>query len=693
MGGKVLLQFIFLFLCAKSSKRHFRRKFIEMHNIFCFTKILTLVFLLGIGFQPVQAQGSPYETVTVGGQRFFKYAVKSGEGLYAISRTFSVPITEIIRHNPGSNTGLKNGQELLIPVTKENAELISASTAPSTEGVPVDQNSTFRHTVSSGETIYSISKMYQTTVNEVKRYNPGISEDITEGQVLTIPQRRVISEAKEENYRYHTILPGETLYSVSRTYSLKAADLMLANPGLSADTFRTGKTIRIPFFESYERIVPYENQTTNVIHLVQKKETLYSIARNYEVKVSDIERMNPMLGGGLKANMELIIPVKRSLVEKNSRVEEKETNRLLTQNLVSDRVDVMKIGLLLPFLDETGRGHIRLQEYYEGFLLAVEAMKNSGVNLELYVFEIGRGDNTQKLASLLETMEMRSLHLIIGGVNDAQIRLISDFSKANNIKYVVPFSQSNGEVLNNGNIFQVNPVGSATQTKASSAFTSTFGNTNIIFVTEGQNDKKEFISELQHNLGRNRIEFGSLPLTGTLDSAIIPLLRKGKENVIIPTSANSNTLRQLIAELKEVRGTDSTSVIRLFGYPEWQTYTELIDDYHFFGTYIYTPFFIDKTDPATEAFAHTFRKWYGRNLMETHPSYGLWGYDTGIFFMTALNRYGTRFEQEIRKIRVSSLQFAFHFERMNNWGGFINNGLYFVYYDTNGRITKTGRNQ
>src|SRR5690606_3901205 len=112
------------------------------------------------------------------------------------------------------------------------------------------------------------------------------------------------------------------------------------------------------------------------------------------------------------------------------------------------RVDVIKVGLLLPFLDETGGAHFRLQEYYEGFLLAVDELKNKGIDLELYVFEIGKGNDTKKLVSLLETLEMQSLNLIIGGVNDAQIKTLSDFSKAKNIKYVVPFSQSNGEVLN-----------------------------------------------------------------------------------------------------------------------------------------------------------------------------------------------------------------------------------------------------
>lgn len=666
-----------------------------MSCTFRLSRIFVLIILLGVGFQNLRAQDQPYETVTVNGQRYYRYTVKAGEGLYAISRTFSVSVAEILRHNPGSAAGLKNGQELLIPVTRENAQLATSATPaqPSGQEQFADQNTTFRHTVVKGETVYSIAKMYHTTVNEVYRYNPGASEGIREGEVLTIPQRRVISEVKEENYRYHTILPKETLYSVSRTYSLKPEDVIRANPGLSVETFQIGKTIRIPFFESYEVIAPYENQTTTIFHKVENRETLYGIARKYKVEVSEIERMNPSLAGGLKANMVLIIPVKKSTLESDPRSMEKEANRLLTQTVPFQRVDVMKVGLLLPFLDETGGGHLRLQEYYEGFLLAVEEMKNRGVNLELYVFEIGKGNNTEKLESLLETMEMRNLNLIIGGVNDAQIRIISDFSKANNIKYVVPFSQSNLEVLNNGNIFQVNPLSSATYAKASTTFLQTFRNANVIFVTGGQNDKKEFVTELQRHLRGNQTTYETVHASGTLSTDILPLLSRRKENIIVPTTGDSHTLRQIIEELKKVRTTDSTYVTRLFGYPEWQTYRELINDYHLFGTYIYTPFFIDHNDPDTKVFIDNFRKWYGRSPMETHPGYGLWGYDTGLFFMTALHNGGLHFEQNVRNVRVNTLQFAFYFERMNNWGGFINMGLFFVYYDTNGRIIKTDRSQ
>lgn len=663
-----------------------------MSNSLLFSKILAIVLLFFLGIQSLNAQGKPYETINVDGKSYYRYKVQPGEGLYSVSRTFSVTVADILRSNPGANQGLQNGQELLIPITQENSQ--TEASAPTVYQSPqVDQNQNFKHTVVKGETVFSISQMYNTTVEDIYRLNPDTRESISIGQVLTIPQRRVISEVKEENYRYHTILPKETLYSVSKTYSLKPEDVMAANPGLSAETFQIGRTIRIPFFESYQVVKPYELQTTELTHRVSRGETLYSISRKYNVPVGEIEAKNPMLAGGLKTNMELIIPVSSSSLEGTTQRLENDVNRLLIQRQGPQRVDIIKVGLLLPFLDESGGAHYRLQEYYEGFLMAVEDLKNKGTDLELYVFEIGKGNDTKKLESLLQTLEMQSLNLIIGGVSDAQIRTISDFSKAHNIKYVVPFSHSNGEVLNNGNIFQVNPLPKSLNDNVSEIFLQTYRNSNIIFVSGGQNDKMELLSQIQNNLRRNNIRYETISITSTLDTAILSLLSLEKENVIIPTSGDSNTLKRVIDELKKVQESNSDYVLRLFGYPEWQTYSSLINDYHHFGTHIYSPFFVDNSSPASKAFKDRFHKWYGRNLLDTNPGYGMWGYDTAMFFLTALDSYGVNFEEQIDRVRINSLQFPFNFQRLNNWGGFINSGMYFIYYDTNGRIVKMDKSR
>ena len=90
----------------------------------------------------------------------------------------------------------------------------------------------------------------------------------------------------------------------------------------------------------------------------------------------------------------------------------------------------------------------------------------------------------------------------------------------------------------------------------------------------------------------------------------------------------------------------------------------------------------------TEDFVRDFKKWYKKDLKKTYPQYAMLGYDTGLYFLTALHRNGKNFETRLNNLNVNTIQFAFNFDRVNNWGGFINTGLYLVNYDTDSRIIK-----
>lgn len=653
-----------------------------------------VLLLLLLCFTQTSAQS--YETVTVNGKQYYKYVVKAGEGLYSVSRTFAISIAEIANHNPKVSEGLKVGQILYIPVTPaqtSNTTNPTSSTPPPLEQSPREDN-TFRHTVARGETVYGIAQMYHTTVENIYKYNSGARNGIVEGQYLTIPQKRIISNDKEENYRYHTIRPKETLYSVARTYELLPEDVKTANPGLTVETFQIGKIIRIPFFESNEVFIPYEKQIANVRYTVKRGETLYRIAKRFNVSVEDIKRNNPGIDerGSLQSDTEIIIPVKRTVLDsKHARRLESEANRLLVEKKQAAPVNVMRIGLLLPFLDKKDNLHVRVQEYYEGFLLAVEKLKNEGANIELYVFDIG-ASNTKKLESLLGTLEMQNLNLLIGGVSDEQIKVMSDFSKAYNVKYVVPFSSKNNEVLNNGNIFQINTPQSYYQTRASDMLTSMFPNGKIVIINSAKKDKDSFIASVKSDLIKRNITPTSLQLTTDLSKSLVQTLSPQKENVIILNTGSSTELRKLIAAMKEIQATHPELAMRLFGYPEWQTFpSELQNDFHLFDTFFYTAFYVDENETETVHFNQRFKHWYHRELMNKYPKYGMLGYDTGLFFMTAMHRYGKNFEEDIQRVHVKSLQFAFHFERVNNWGGFINTGVYLINYNKNNMVFKINK--
>ena len=633
------------------------------------------------------AQSSPFPKVIVNGQEFHQYEVKPGEGLFSISKTFSIPIDQILEHNPAAKGGLMNGQKLNIPILQQKEKPV------------LDQNSVFYHNIERGETVYSLAAMYNTTEEEIYRLNPSARDGIIVGSILKIPQRKVISVVKEENYRYHTISPKETLYAVSKTYSLTPEDIIAANPGLSISTFQIGKTIRIPFFESNETFSSYEGPIVvdQIRHKVKRGETLYSLSQQYGVTVDAIKKENPgFASADLRTNSVLVIPVKRldrELVRQDA-VNESRANVLLTGRKVSERINVMQVGLLMPFLEKSDGHNQRIQEYYEGFLIAVEKLKKQGVNLELYVFDIGTESNTKKLESLLTTLEMQGLDLIVGGVSDKQIKVLSDFSKSKNIKYVIPFSSKNTEVLNNGNVFQVNTPQANLYNKASNVFVRKFSRANIVFLNSKNDNKNDNLTSImQADLENKSIPFKSLQISETMNVSLLPLLDQTKENILVPSSGEIGVLGQIIGSLNQMKETSPELNFHLFGYPEWQTYERnYLKDYHTHGTYFYSSFYVDKSASDTQGFEADFKEWFKKDLQNTYPQYAILGYDTALYFLTALNKNGRNFETQLNNLNVKTLQFAFDFERVNNWGGFINTGLYIINYDTNSRIIKSEQN-
>ena len=101
----------------------------------------------------------------------------------------------------------------------------------------------FLHTVTKGQSLYSIASMYHISVDDIVRLNPGSKEQIRAGQALKIPQAQY---SNEDGKQFHTIQAGETLYQLTLKYHVTAQAICKANPGLSAENFRIGQVIVIP---------------------------------------------------------------------------------------------------------------------------------------------------------------------------------------------------------------------------------------------------------------------------------------------------------------------------------------------------------------------------------------------------------------------------------------------------------------
>ncbi|MDR1714652.1 MAG: LysM peptidoglycan-binding domain-containing protein [Prevotella sp.] len=525
------------------------------------------------------------------------------------------------------------------------------------------------HTVAKGETVYSIASMYNTTVQQIYTMNPNAEKGIKVGDKLRILKGKAIS-----GYSNHLIEAKETLYSVARMYNISVDDVKNANPGLNESSFQIGKTIKIPKFEA-------ATNTSNT-YSVQKGETLYSISKKYNVSVESLLAANPSIKeNGLKEGITLNIPGKTSLSNYNNR---KPIEPLVATESIS-KGETARIGIFFSFTD-TGSSiqKDKLAEYYEGFLLALRDMKAKGLNAEVYTFDIDPEKNTKKLESLLATNEVKNLHLMIGGVSKQQIEIMSKFSKKTGIKYVIPFG-STGSIDSNPDLFQMTTSHSNLYSEIISAFTKKFNDYNVIFISEtGSNDKSEFVAELKKGLSKSNIQYKTITGSENLLENINANLRSGK-NILVPASSSETTLRKISATVELL----NSSSVSLFGYPEWQAYTQHTEALHKFDSYIYSIFFLDEQQKEVQDVANQYKSWYGKNMINSYPKWGYLGYDAGLFFLTALKQYGSEFESNLTRMKVQTLQSAINFERVNGKaGGYINNGLYFVHYKTNSVIEK-----
>lgn len=563
----------------------------------------------------------------------------------------------------------------------------------------------FYHTIERGQTVYAIATMYGVSVEDIYRLNPDSKEGIRAGSTLKIPQRNAaIAPAKIKSgaeYIYHTILRKETLYSLSIRYQVSAEEIIRVNPGLSTETFSFGKTIRIPVISKQAgTTTPAKAEKKEIMEYeVKKRETMYRICRKFNISSVELIKLNPQLKGGVKAGMILKIPVAASASDNQPQnnvvapAEESVINALLSAPKVVKRVDRIQVALLLPFMTNESvpsSTTARFIEYYEGMLLAVDSLRKQGCSIELSVYDTGHG--TKNIHEILQKQALKDANLIIGAVQNDQIGPVADFAEKHNIKYVIPFTSKNDDVLSNACVFQVNTPHSYLYSKAAQAGCDLFGNDNIIIVkTQDKQQKPDFIKAFKGEMQQRKVPFKEMTYNAeTYATDIEALLDSTRRNVVLPVSSSLDAINKISPALRMLRETRPVLNISLFGYPEWQTYTrECLEDFYALNTYIYSNFYADNLSPEIKNFYTLYKNWYSKNLINTFPKYGILGFDTGMFFFNAIWKQGSNFENNLDKIRYKSLQTSFDFHRVNNWGGFINTQLFIVHYKNDYTVTRS----
>lgn len=190
------------------------------------------------------------------------------------------------------------------------------------------QEKSFKHTVISGETVAQISKKYNVSEKEVLQLNPGAEKGLQENTTLIIPNHQSISYLLKKSdvnavvYTQHQVAAKETLFGIAKQHNITVEALEKANTAILASGLKEGQTLQIPQNNTLQATVPM----TGNLHEVQPKETLFSIARLYNVSVKDLDELNAEnLKEGLKIGQKIAIPNKKKTISGSARIINSET--------------------------------------------------------------------------------------------------------------------------------------------------------------------------------------------------------------------------------------------------------------------------------------------------------------------------------------------------------------------------------
>jgi LysM repeat protein len=191
--------------------------------------------------------------------------------------------------------------------------------------VSFGQESVTKHVVLKGETISQIAQNHKTSTSVIYRLNPDAQDGIVENQVLLIPE--LLPQIK--NTITHVVCPNETLFGLATKYNVKVEVIQDANALVLDNGLKEGQTLIIPqqliqkqeLFQKQELIQKQESSISKNTYLVQEKETLFSIARKFNVSVTDLEKINAeILKEGLKTGQQIALPNKKKTLGGSARI-------------------------------------------------------------------------------------------------------------------------------------------------------------------------------------------------------------------------------------------------------------------------------------------------------------------------------------------------------------------------------------
>lgn len=594
------------------------------------------------------AQSKSTNIKNINGKKYYIHKVEKGQSLYAIARLYNIDINSVLVENDDALDGLKNGQELKIPFES----LLPKQT------VLLDTVKYVYHKTEKGETVYGITKKFNIQETQLIHLNPQINNGLKEGVYLIVGEKKK-SEPKKEivknkeviessrNSNTYNVLPGETLFSLSKKLNLSQDKLLEWNPEIK-EGLKQGQLLHItpPLVIETTEIKPVSSltvsETSNENNLNDTK--LFNKTRKSSYSVGLMLPFKLVESEGI--NVEDLLKNKSSFPS--------------TQSLALD--------------------------FYFGFKKAVDSLITKDFDVEIHLFDVDERDSI-KVEEICNTSEFKNLDVIFGPLYAGVFKLVSNNAKKSGTPVISPLTQQNKILYNNPYVSKVNPSQyTLIEGLADYCLDSLKSTSNIIIVNSTKKDipylqafKSRYNESLtkKHHQGKDSI----IEVKGI--SGVREAYNPTKKNVVVLLTNNQVYLQDFITQLYMI---SNKRDIVLMGFQSISSNDNLDQDYlNHLNFHFPAPNKVDLKDSTFMPLVKNYQSSY-----YTDPSeYFFHGFDIATYYLTQLKSEGPHIFLELDKKNWVGVSTAFKFYRPDYETGFENRAVY-IYKYSNYQIQKLG---
>ena len=567
------------------------------------------------------------------------------------------------------------------------------------------------HTVKAGDTLFSLARTYEVGEDIIRQHNASIDDGLKIDQTVKIPVSEAAQKSakaekrRKKDFITHKVQRGQTLYAIARDYNISVATLREDNPSINPQSLSVGETLWIRRSEvgssteaqAQEEMVEYA-QTLNSVtgddgydhHVVQAGETIYSLLRRFGITEQEFGRLNDV-STGLKAGAMVRIPrATQAIAENQPQANEESSPSAEVHFRAIPSSERLNVALMLP-MNINNRANASYVEFYQGFLLGMEQLKQTGRG-ETKLTVYNTAHDPLNVEHIVGSTMFEGTNLIVGPVYEDELAPVLRYAELNSVPVVSPLA--NIATVQSPALYQLSP---STKRKYDKVADLVDGEREVYMIYADSYDE-EFEAEAKQLLhGRPYFAYTysfddqkSVFKSRTPDTPEV----EGMDTILMSERPRLFVvLANKEVDVDRILGTISSSKVAVsersipcaeytvLGTSRWGRFANIDHTTYFNNNVVMISTYHAKRDnTAVKEFDSRYIEAYG-----TLPSlYAYRGYDTAIMFGGGMR---SDIEYKMLDKRYTPLQTVYKFVQESENGKYVNQEWMRVNYNSNYTIT------